>query len=113
MAKMRELEKRLGFKWQGGLSKNISKANQIPVVKAFLEDIGRLKAEFAGSKPKALRNSKAFHARQQELLMKHANELWPLPPVDTSGWLVDADVNNWNGLYPKNLAYRHMKDQDM
>jgi hypothetical protein len=111
MPRIRELEKRLGFKWDNGMSLNTSEVNQIPVVKAFLEDIKRLKSEFATSKPKALRTSKAFRERQEELLIRHANNLWPLPPVDTSSWLVDATVNNWDGLYPKNLAYRNIKDQ--
>ena len=112
MPGIRELEKRLGFKWESSMCKNLWQANEVPVVKAFLEDIKQLKKECVGVRLKALRTSKEFRGRQEELLIRHANNLWPLPPVDTSSWLVDARVNNWNGLYPKNLAYRNTEDQE-
>lgn len=113
MPKILELEKRLGFKWERGISLNTSESQQVPALRAFLEDIKKLKTDFAYVLPKSLRLSKSFQSRCEDLLIEYADKLWPMDPVDTSGWLVDARLNDWGGLYPKNLAYRNKEDQDM
>jgi hypothetical protein len=112
MPKILELEKRLGFRWERGISLNTSESQQVPALRAFLEDIKELNTEFAHVPPKSLRLSRLFRSRCDDLLTKYADDLWPMKPVDTCGWLVDARFNTWGGLYPKNLAYRNREDQD-
>ncbi len=113
MPKILELEKRLGFKWERGISLNTSESQQVPALRLFLEDIKELKTEFANERPKSLRLSKSFRSRCDDLLIKYADDLWPMDPVNTSGWLVDANVNDWGGLYPRDLAWRNKTDQEM
>lgn len=54
--------------------------------------------------PSDLRNSDIFEGHCSKLFAKHAYRIWAPPPVDRSRWLVDANEEDWDGLYPRNLV---------
>ena len=108
-----ELEKRLGFRWDRGLAVNVKACREVECLTQLLYDIENLQHDFAHQNLRKTPPSRALKDRIEDIFYDYADEIWPLPPVDTSAWLVDANVNNWQGLYPRNLAYRNSYDQNM
>lgn len=97
-------EARLGFLWPRGMSRR--SYNALPeVVIALLESIEDLKQDFAHLSIKELRGSLVFANCVDEAFDRHGPGLWPTENVDTRGWLVNPDENDWDGLYPQRLYY--------
>ena len=82
-------------------------------MKAFFDDLNKLKRRFVSCTPKTVRSSPDFESHCRYLFELHAELLWPPESVDRSGWLVAAEENTWEGLYSENLfagnpAHRYM-----
>lgn len=98
------IEKKLGFKWERGLSRTKGESCKIRLVKHLIDDIDDLKQEWVGVLPSQLRKRADFETSCLKLYEKHAPRIWPDPPADRSAWLVDANVNSWDGMYPHDLT---------
>lgn len=85
----------------------------MPALGGLLRDISLLNLRFFLDKPRDIRSSQQFRHECDELFEKYGPRLWPSPPADTSGWLVDANVNDLEGLYPVNLKYQSQVDRFM
>ena len=107
-----DIEKSLGFKWPQGFSRMRSKSGKFPVMTALLADIERLQRKFTGLPAHELRESDAFEQCVESIFQKHAGQIWAAPSVDTSAWLVDPSVNDWNGRYRNRLIYHNPHHQD-
>ena len=104
--KILNIERSLGFKFERGIDRNTKESGKVPPLKALLKDIEPVKCKFVKCLPQKLRGSAEFERLCEELFVKHAPRLWPSPPVDTSDWLVNANSNPANGLYPHDLFYQ-------
>lgn len=98
------IERRLGFKWKLGISRSKAESCKIRIIKALSDDIDDAKHKWVHIAPKELRNHSGFEQHCLTLYDKHAHRIWPPPPTDRSAWLVDADFNDWDGEYPRNLS---------
>ncbi|KAK3710864.1 hypothetical protein LTR37_010088 [Vermiconidia calcicola] len=105
-ARITKLEKRMGFKWPKGFSRSKKQSRQVVALRNLIDDIGMLNRTFRGPPSSELRRDTDFKERCEELYVIYAPKLWPtLPPADRSGWLVDAQVNNLEDLYPEDLYF--------
>lgn len=111
--KILELEKKCGFKWERGISRTWKQgSSDFFPVKGFLDDIESLKQKFVHVATSQLRCSAEFTQLWEQLFMTYGPQLWPSPPIDTSAWLVDPEVNDWEGLYPRTLYYDQANDRE-
>lgn len=99
-----DIEKMLGFKWAKGFSKNLIESTEVPIIKDLNHDIDDLKQDWAGLPPGVLRKNQKFKEQSLDLFHKYAETLWAPLSTDRSAWLVDATINNWNSLYPRDLS---------
>lgn len=97
------IEKKLGLKWERGVSLAKRESCKVRVIKRLVDDIDELKQKYVSVLPSQLRHMEQFNSDCYELYKKHAPRLWADPPADRSAWLVNASVNTWNGLYTRDL----------
>lgn len=100
-----------GFKFDGGISRK-KEVRRIPSLKAWLEEIDNLKEEFVDFTGKQLSLSVEFEDRCDDIFEEYAKDIWPPSSVDRSGWLVDANVNNRETWYPRNLYFEDEVDRE-
>ena len=97
------IEKRLGFKWENGLSRSKRESCKVRIVKQLIDDIDELKQRWVGALPSELRRRQEFEDECLGLYGDYAHRIWADPPADRSAYLVDASSNNWNGMYTCDL----------
>lgn len=103
-ARIIDIERSLGFKWPGGLSKQnrwLLPSN----LRNLLEDIDHLKVQSVGHSNKRFYASKAFVERSEHLFSVHGPKIWPIDVNERSQWLSWAPSDNNDGLYPENLYH--------
>ena len=110
--KILTIEAHLGFKWPRGLSRQKDESTQVPILKAFLAEVGEVGQNYVQLSAKDVRSSPEFHAICEDLFERYGASLWPPSTVDTSAWQVDPTVNDLNGLYPKSLHYDDPADRE-
>jgi hypothetical protein len=59
-----------------------------------------------------LSNSQDFQTACEDLFAQYGPRLWEVQVYRTA-WLVGATINDWGGLYPRNLTYSDIVDQDL
>lgn len=106
-----KLEKSLDFKWPKGISRSKKVTSQLPTLQQLLDDIEGMKKPFAHSPPIQLREDHDFRTECTRLFHKHGNLVWG-SSANRTGWLVDAELTDLDGLYPKNLYYEVAEDQE-
>lgn len=105
-------EKSLGFKRTGRMSIE-ARLSLGPEMNAFLRDLEALKSEFVKYSRHELGTCPRFRERCEALFEAHGSHLWPLHDIDRSYWLVDASIDDRDGLYPRDLYYCNISNQEM
>jgi hypothetical protein len=107
-------EQSLGFRWEEGFSRQTKESSKVPVLKEFLKDIRLLNVKYMNQAPKQLKGNNDFKNDCEELFSRHGPQLWPCrSDVDTSARLVDANTDDWQGKWTRNLAYDEDKDREV
>lgn len=107
-----DVETSLGFKWEGGISRQHETLLPYPVRTLEIE-LCKLKKQFVDVEAKELRSSIAFQQHCEGLFYHLGPSLWPDPEVDRSAWLVDSRFDNRQGLYPVNLYFSDYSQRDV
>ena len=102
--KILNIEKRLGFKFSRGLSRE-RESSQVLSLRELLTELEDLKVSYRHFSGKDLRSSQHFEDTCLDLFDKYGPGLWPPDGIDRSAWLVDSRSNDLDGLYPHNLHF--------
>jgi hypothetical protein len=85
----------------------------VPALKSVIDTIDILKEKYVNYTPRELRESTEFERTCENLFLTYGHKLWPPRGTDTSLWLADSEVNNWDGQWLRNLEYGIDKDKTM
>ena len=107
-----QLEQSLGWKWSEGVYKS-GKLRDIPQLKALLGEVHDLKYTFACDTPEGVRTSTRLWDESRAILAKHGPTVWPDSSVDRQDWLLDAEIDDAEGRYRKDLYYSDERDREV
>lgn len=109
--KILDIEKSLGFKWARGLSRQ-GESLLVPRLRELLRDVDLLKVKFVGLDRQQLWSSTSFKEQCEILFEIYGPDLWPPRSLDRTSWLVSSAVNEYHGLYPRDLCYFDDTDRE-
>ncbi|KAK5169439.1 uncharacterized protein LTR77_005415 [Saxophila tyrrhenica] len=107
------LERQLGFKWAKGLSRETKDSAQSEPIRILLARIDELKRAHQNSLPTPLPGLPDLQHEIEQLFRTVGPDLWPNPPTDTSGWLCDPAVEDWNGNWTRYLRFDDLDDKEI
>ncbi|GIZ38511.1 hypothetical protein CKM354_000192800 [Cercospora kikuchii] len=109
---IKSLEHALGFKWKSHGGMHRATETPLPLVEEAIED---LTAELSDA---WVRNRHVIPDEEElECIDTHFDrigpELWPDEGFNRNTWLVDANEEDFGGLYPRNLYFSVPEDYDL
>lgn len=112
VATIKSLEHTLGFKWKahGGMHK--ATETPFPLIEQAIEELTEQLFDARVSNKHVIAN-----VHELDVIDEHFDhigpELWPDEGSDRNEWLVDANEENFGGLYPRNLYFSVPEDYDL
>ena len=98
------IEKSLGFKFAMGVSRQ-KRECLAPVLQSLLHEVDELKQAYAHMLPNQIRELPVFREKCAILFHQYDPKLWPAVLGNSSNWPADADFDDRDGRYPRNLRY--------
>jgi hypothetical protein len=81
------------------------------------DDIDKIKDKYVtelGYSLQQLRNDPALDDDARKIFEEYGEKVWPDEPDRSHAtWLVDAELNNLDGQYPRNLFFSNREDHDL
>ncbi|CAK1359783.1 unnamed protein product [Cercospora beticola] len=111
-ATIASLEHALGFKWKVHGSRHRATNTPLPLIEQAIEE---LTEELSNARVKNKRVER--HEDELDSIDEHFDrigpELWPDEDPNRNTWLVDANEENFDGLYPRNLYFSAPEDYEL
>jgi hypothetical protein len=105
------LERRVGFRFEWGLSRKTGESLQIPGIGGLLAKVDALKERYVDYEPSRLRSTLSFEDNCNCIFAEFAPKVWPRLSTDRDAWLVRSESNSWNNLYNRDLEYFEPEDE--
>lgn len=108
------LARKLGFRHRlGRYGENRSTKQKSREVLYLMNAIDRLTARYWRTTEATLRQSSGFRLDVNAVLDRYGHRIWPAGDPKSRGWLVSAEEENLDGLYPRDLFYHDEGDRSM